>query len=467
MRRYAKGSFFRRIFIFLVVAVFLTGIYNYQTLDWLTNYIKYNFVHPDPSLDAEVESEKNPRILEELIELVSMKNPEIFEELMEHLSTNKNDLLEDIIQLVSPKDPNCRQNNSTSDPLSHFDRATTIHLAHLLLSYRQQHIRWRKLLLEGKVEKIRTLTWYCDSWCGGLGDRVRSIVFSLTLAMVSNRLLLVQWRQPFDVERQNNIFEPAAIDWNLDQALADKLLKLSSEYVTMMMTGASKSRRAYLIETYITSSKYRHVRIKTNIVFDGFVELHQLLTATTLENKRYQNLMDLAVDQTPFLPDTIFGVFVRYLFKFSPPVLEEAEQIVRDMNMSNTEEYVVANIRTGFLGTLDEGDYYTVHFQQWKDILDQAVNKSKELGNDVPVVLCCDSDKVKSWAEEHYNGKVKSIPRTPVHVDHISVNDKSKAEIETTAEVAIMSSATYMIRTYKNGFTDIAIHMCPFLKSSV
>ena len=80
------------------------------------------------------------------------------------------------------------------------------------------------------------------------------------LAMISNRMLLVQWRQPFEVHRQKNIFEPVAIDWNLDQALADTLQKLSSKSVTMMMTGASKSRRAYLIETYITSWKYRHVR---------------------------------------------------------------------------------------------------------------------------------------------------------------------------------------------------------------
>ena len=135
-------------------------------------------------------------------------------------------------------------------------------------SYRQQHIRWRKLLLEGEVEKIRTLTWYCDDGCGGLGDRVRSIGFSLMLAMISNRLLLLQWRQPFEVERQNNIFEPAAIDWNLDQALADKLSKLLTGSVNMN-SSSTREQRANLIEDYITSSnsEHRHVRIKSNIHF--------------------------------------------------------------------------------------------------------------------------------------------------------------------------------------------------------
>ena len=35
------------------------------------------------------------------------------------------------------------------------------------------------------------------------------------------------------------------------------------------------------------------------------------------------------------------------------------------------------------------------------------------------VVLCCDSEKVKSWVQAHYTGKVISIPGKPVHVDFI------------------------------------------------
>ena len=420
----------KRRYILLSIFV-VASIYSYHTPDWL------NQTNSNQSSVAKVESAKPLITLEELIEL------------------------------TSPKDPKCQPNNSTSAPYPTFSSASTIQLAHLLLSYRQQHIRWRKLLLEGKVEKIRTLTWYCDSWCGGLGDRVRSIGFSLMLAMISNRLLLVQWRQPFEVGRQNNIFEPAAIDWNVDQALVDKLSKLSTASVTMMMTGPSKSQRASLIEEFITSSEHRHVRIKTNIVFDGFVELHQLLTAKTLENKRYQILMNATRGETPILPDSIHGMFVRYLFKFSSPVLEKADQIIKEMNMSDIEDYGVANIRSGFLGILnEEGNYYTIHSQQWEVILDQAVNKNKQLGIHVPVVLCCDSEKVKSWAQAHYTGKVISIPGKPVHVDQISVADKLNAEIQTAAEVVIMSRATFLYRSFMNGFTNVSIHMCPFVESS-
>ena len=414
--------------IFVSLAVISAVFYNYHTSDW------------------HVESAKN----RDLVELEFAKN----------LSSGT---LEELIELFSPKDPNCRPDKSTLDPYSDLDNSTFTPLAKLLLYYRQQHIRWRKLLVEGNIEKIRTLTWYCDSLCGGLGDRVRSIGFSLMLAMISNRLLLIQWRQPFEVDRQNNIFEPAAIDWNVDQALADKLSKLSTGSVNMMMTGSSKSQRAYLIEHFITSSEYRHVRIKTNIIFNGFVEVHQLLTTVTRENKGYQILMNVTRGET--LPDSIHGVFVRYLFKFSPSALEKAEQIIKEMDMTNVKEYVVANIRSGFMGTMNEGDYYAIHPQQWKGVLDHAVNNSEQLGINAPVVLTCDSEKIKSWAKTQYNGKVISIPRNPVHVDKIDVSDKVNAEIETAAELVIMSRATSMIRIYRNGFTNVAIHMCPFVKA--
>ena len=374
----------------------------------------------------------------------------------------------ELIELVAPKDPKCQPDNPTLklDLYSQLDMFRFTSLAKLLLAYRQKHIRWRKLLLEGKVKKIRTLTWYCDSKCGGLGDRVRGIGFSLMLSIISNRLFLIQWRQPFEVERQNNIFEPAAIDWNLDQALVDKLSNLSTASVNMMMTETTLSQRAHLIEQFIASSEHCHVRIKTNIVFNGFAKLHQLLTTKTLKNKRYEILMDLAVGKPPALPDSIHGVFVRYLFKFSQPTLNKAEQIIDEMNMSNIKEYVVANIRSGFLGTLNEGDHYVIHSEQWKVIMDKAVNKREQLRIDVPVVLSCDSENVKSWAEEHYSKTVISIPRTPVHVDYMDVADKVNAEIETAAEVVIMSQANFLIRTSKNGFTNVAVHMCPFVKSS-
>ena len=193
-----------------------------------------------------------------------------------------------------------------------------------------------------------------------------------------------------------------------------------------------------------------------------------MLTAKFQENKRYQILMNATWGKTPILPDSIHGLFVRYLFQFSPPVLEKAEQIMKEMNMSDIKEYGVANIRSGFLGTLNEGNHFAIHPQQWEVILNHAIHKSEQLGIHVPVVLCCDSEKVKSWAQAHYSGKVISIPGKPVHVDHISVADKLKVEIQTAAEVAIMSRATFLHRTlnFINGFTNVAIHICPFVEPS-
>ena len=99
-------------------------------------------------------------------------------------------------------------------------------------------------------------------------------------------------------------------------------------------------------------------------------------------------------------------------------------------------------------------------------MFNRTLRKSEQLGISVPVVLCCDSEKVKSWAHKQYNGNVLYFHRKAIHMDLIDVADKSNAEIETTAEAVFMSRASFIVRTFMNGFTNISLHMCPFVKSS-
>ena len=72
-------------------------------------------------------------------------------------------------------------------------------------------------------------------------------------------------------------------------------------------------------------------------------------------------------------------------------------------------------------------------------ILHHVIHKSEQLGIHVTVELCCDLERVKLWVQAHYTGKVISIPGKPVHVDKFAVANKLNAEIETAAEVVIMS----------------------------
>ena len=139
---------------------------------------------------------------------------------------------------------------------------------------------------------------------------------------------------------------------------------------------------------------------------------------------------------------------------------------MKEIKMSGIKEYGVVNIRSGFVGTLNESIHYAIYPEQWEIIMRHAVHENQQLGIHAPVVLCCDSEKVKSWVQTHYNGKVISIPGKPVHVDKLAVADKLNAEIQTGAEVVIMSRATFLHRTFTNGFTNVAIHMCPFVEPS-
>ncbi|EFJ41326.1 hypothetical protein VOLCADRAFT_98748 [Volvox carteri f. nagariensis] len=49
--------------------------------------------------------------------------------------------------------------------------------------------------------------------CGGVGDRLRGVLWSARLAAATRRVLLVSWRRPLDL---THFFQPAAIDWTLE-----------------------------------------------------------------------------------------------------------------------------------------------------------------------------------------------------------------------------------------------------------
>ena len=67
----------------------------------------------------------------------------------------------------------------------------------------------------------RTLTFSCTApqeFCGGLGDRLKGVVAAYTIAMMTGRVLLVDWDKPTKAEE---IFRPGSdvwshgIDWRL------------------------------------------------------------------------------------------------------------------------------------------------------------------------------------------------------------------------------------------------------------
>lgn len=57
------------------------------------------------------------------------------------------------------------------------------------------------------------LIFSCEQlWCGGIGDRVRGMILLLRIAILSKRVFLARWEQPWPLE---NFLKPAEVDWRI------------------------------------------------------------------------------------------------------------------------------------------------------------------------------------------------------------------------------------------------------------
>lgn len=77
-------------------------------------------------------------------------------------------------------------------------------------------------------QNVPVLIWRCpggmNSKCHGMGDRLRGILSALTLAMMTNRVFLLQW--PNSQLELLHVAQPSAIDWRIPKELNISVLPI-------------------------------------------------------------------------------------------------------------------------------------------------------------------------------------------------------------------------------------------------
>jgi hypothetical protein len=101
---------------------------------------------------------------------------------------------------------------------------------------RSKYDRFLRILLDyashhNVVRDSRTLTWQCsvNDYCGGLGDRIRGVVYALLLAIFSRRRLVVYW----DTPSEGQYLHPHMLDWTdkkISQFLRESEYRILSNY---------------------------------------------------------------------------------------------------------------------------------------------------------------------------------------------------------------------------------------------
>lgn len=383
-------------------------------------------------------------------------------ESLDHKADHRKEHNVTLLQPLLSRDDRC--SGPTDDELLHVYNSTakTTLILSLLDAYKLQHKSWKVAILRGE-DTIRTLTWMCDTGCGGIGDRVKGIATSLLLAALTDRLLLIQWSTPFDPKQQRLLFQPAAIDWDFNESVLNVVHAEHPELVHVTTT-ADTGWITQVLQGTIFNDSVQHVVVRTNVHFRTFFLGLPDFDSSTLHMLHKKGLNHRMLEEMQGRDEMVSGLLVRFLFRFSATLLPGIGRMTKALGLEN-HKYVGVHLRTGFFGTLNENpERFAVfhHKKVWQQLLDCAIEKGVALlGSEVPVVLLTDSTAVKEWAFNHYKGRVLLTTKEAIHFDkEEDSNITTDAELQAGAEMGILAYSSILFVSTTSGFSHVAREYC-------
>ena len=342
------------------------------------------------------------------------------------------------------------------------------------------YLSWHNSATTRAAPDKRTLTWKCLRpliWCGGYGDQVRGMAYTFVLALLTDRVLYIQWPNLYIAKSENdgsthedsNMFVPNAINWTVPSFLSNvsamQFIDLDAYHEPSGVCEALYSQTQHI--TYNTMHWHPTCFSETLMAnHTASLALKELLKAPT-------DALEFSVTVT-----------IRLLLKYSNAVYERKKELKKELGIGPDSHFVAIHIRSGiFASGVDEsksGSYMTSEIQ-WEEQIECALNKSKALGITGPVAVISDSTQCKQWARKRYGNKVIASDIATMHIakdpnswtDTATMKKKIKrynSVLANTAELAFMSDAAAIgmrgsgfprISAWLGGLPTDAMFCCP------
>lgn len=330
-------------------------------------------------------------------------------------------------------------------------------------------------------EHARKLVWDCGkNICGGLGDRVRGLTYTLMMAVMTQRVLLLRWR---DSRLSNETYlKPNIIDWRLNSRETERLLN-STIHIGEMGTNETNNSVTYLrvmtmgnpgllskssnnvLKTYYrgVGGGHRWIAINTNM-FPFSLVRGQMATSADWLKRGVAKLGLVKLGNHEVI--NLMGITFRYLFSFS----DELTQIVADarsaLGLSNLA-YVGVHVRTSFAGS-KQHDFH-IHKKKpkiWNRILDCGYKTSTSLetpGQSVIMFLATDSYTYKKTAHLKHGSKIRALNNSLTHMDltkPTKVAGFKREGIKSMWAELVLLAESHSIVMPASGFSFLAGSIC-------
>ena len=259
------------------------------------------------------------------------------------------------------------------------------------------------------TSNVRKLIWKCGpgGMCGGLVDRLRGIAFTLLLAVLSRRKLLLYWGMP---NGEQIYLKPNTINWIPEKSDVSNLVV----YSVMDSVGANLVRAVKAIG----QNNSMKVALRTNLELELInkpTNKPQWLT-DGLKRTGLNTLTNKEINQ-------LFGIAIRYLFAFRDDIISKVNDAKHSMGLDGPK-YVAIHVRTGFVGSnlvkSENGRKCIRNKKQWEQMLNCAVSvANSNSGQNSSIFLATDSKLVKDLAVKMYGSRFKTLDVILTHVDRV------------------------------------------------
>ena len=331
---------------------------------------------------------------------------------------------------------------------------------------------------------VRKLIWICDAFraCGGLADRMKGVTYSLLLAMLSRRVLILDWRRALFGE--HSFLQPNAIDWQLseeEKAHVEAAMEYEYEgeevegdslYVLHLFSilggiGVDVSESDLEANMGEIQGDSEWVELETNLEPSALLNSTKIASSEwIMEGMQSLGLANLPPDDV----DSLVGLALRYLFKFSAWLLAELGSARHVLGLTH-RQYVGVHVRTGLAGSWLREDVahpkLLRHRVQWDDTLACAHRSTAQLLPKAFIFLAADSSLVKfRTLVNGYRGQFRTLDNDILHLDRIKHFPESYEEVEkeegvlsTWIDLILLAESYIMVRG-DSGFSILAGDLC-------
>ena len=369
-------------------------------------------------------------------------------------------------------------------PLSYFttDTANPVHLScglpcdtaydqpgfqkvhRILESYRTFHKSQVERAIAG--QPVNSLTWYCITGCGAIGDRMKGMYAAFLLALAMNRTFFIY--QSKEVQKTMYI-EPNAIDWRP----VNGCIKMHPDETLERFGHTSYWEQKLFGDNDNFHTVIDRMTLKHNILVSSIRGIRRLTKDISRSSLGQPPLLRvlLLLSQTKYL-HCLQSIIHQYLFQVPQQVVREAASALAMLNL-HPQNFVSVHIRTGFMNSwlgeivLNQDFYDGVRFARtqasWRGIIDCALRIADSvLGNHSLLLVSSDDQEPKDWAVATYGARIRIWDNYPVHVSRFWLTAASATEnslFQNWIELAVMAQSRAMVRI-PSGFSDVASHMC-------